>query len=70
MLGYDVDPGGGRLVVNEKESRRVREIFGLYKTHRSLLKVLAELDRLRATHTPAPGPFPSSEEMLREDRER
>src|ERR1700686_2334163 len=33
VLGYDVDPGGGRLVVNEKEARRVREIFGLYQTH-------------------------------------
>src|ERR1700686_2829623 len=25
VLGYDVDPGGGRLVVNEKESQRVRD---------------------------------------------
>jgi site-specific DNA recombinase len=47
VLGYDVDPGGGRLVVNEKEARRVREIFGFYKTHRSLLKVLAELGARR-----------------------
>jgi len=47
VLGYDVDPGGGRLVVNEKEARRVREIFGLYQTHRSLLKVLAELGTRR-----------------------
>ena len=37
---------------------------------RARRKVLAELDRLRAAHTPKPGPFPSSEEMLREDRER
>jgi len=29
--------------VNESEARRVREIFGLFKTRRSLLKVLAEL---------------------------
>jgi site-specific DNA recombinase len=48
VLGYDVDPGGGRLVVNEKEARRVREIFGLYQTHRSLLKVLAELGTRRS----------------------
>jgi site-specific DNA recombinase len=47
VLGYDVDPGGGRLVVNEKEARRVREIFELYQTHRSLLKVLAELGARR-----------------------
>ncbi len=31
VLGYDVDPGGGRLVVNEKESRRVRDIFALFR---------------------------------------
>src|SRR5579862_3520870 len=47
VLGYDVDLGSGRLVVNEKEARRVREIFGLYKTHGSLLKVLAELGARR-----------------------
>src|SRR6202162_3989651 len=47
VLGYDVDPRGGRLVVEEAEARRVREIFGLYKTHRSLLKVLAELGTRR-----------------------
>jgi DNA invertase Pin-like site-specific DNA recombinase len=47
VLGYDVGPDGGRLVVNEKEARRVREIFGLYQTHRSLLKVLAELGTRR-----------------------
>ena len=29
MLGYDVAPGGGRLVINEKEAVRVREIFEL-----------------------------------------
>jgi site-specific DNA recombinase len=43
VLGYDVAAGGGRLVVNESEARRVREIFRLFKTRRSLLKVLAEL---------------------------
>ena len=32
VLGYDVDPAGGRLVVNEKEAQRVREIFQLFKT--------------------------------------
>ena len=37
---------------------------------RARRKVLAELDKLRAARTPSPGPFPSSEEMLREDRER
>src|SRR5713226_4636922 len=40
VLGYDVDPGGGRLIVNEKESRRVRDIFALYTKHPSLAAVV------------------------------
>src|SRR6202453_4442088 len=36
VLGYDVAPGGGRLIVNDKESRRVRDIFALFVQHRSL----------------------------------
>jgi site-specific DNA recombinase len=47
VLGYDVDPAGGRLVVNEKEGRRVREIFALFAKHRSLSAVVAELAQLR-----------------------
>jgi site-specific DNA recombinase len=47
VLGYDVDPAGGRLVANEKEARRVHEIFDLYLTHRSLSAVVAELERRR-----------------------
>jgi site-specific DNA recombinase len=46
-LGYDVDPAGGRLIVNEKEGRRVREIFALFAKHRSLSAVVAELAQLR-----------------------
>src|SRR5258706_3939383 len=45
VLGYDVDPGGGRLLVNEKEARRVREIFALYRSQRSLAAVVSELNR-------------------------
>src|ERR1700689_3008054 len=45
VLGYDVDPRGGRLIVNEKEARRVREIFALFIQHRSLSAVVAELAR-------------------------
>jgi plasmid stability protein len=33
-------------------------------------KAFAELAKLRRLPTPLPGPFPSSEEMIREDRER
>ena len=45
VLGYDVDPRGGRLMVNEKEAQRVREIFALYQKHRSLAAVVAELEQ-------------------------
>lgn len=47
VLGYEVDPAGGRLIVNEKESRRVRDIFALFLQHRSLSAVVAELAQLR-----------------------
>jgi site-specific DNA recombinase len=47
VLGYDVDPAGRRLIVNEKESRRVQDIFGLFREHHSLLPVVAELARRR-----------------------
>jgi site-specific DNA recombinase len=45
VLGYDLDPEGGRLVVNPDEAERVRAIFGLYLERRSLLAVVQELDR-------------------------
>ncbi len=44
MLGYDVDPRGGRLVVNEIEAARVREIFTLYLERQSLLETAKELN--------------------------
>src|SRR5580658_489872 len=47
VLGYDVHPAGGRLVVNEKERRRVQEIFELYLQYHSLSAVVAELARRR-----------------------
>ena len=45
ILGYDVDPRGSKLVVNEDEANRVRTIFELYLEHHSLLAVIAELDK-------------------------
>jgi hypothetical protein len=33
-------------------------------------RIFDELARLRATEPPGKGPFPSSEELVREDRER
>src|SRR5712671_355905 len=50
VLGYDVDPAGGRLVINEPEAQRVREIFRLFKTHRSLLKLINQLEARRWTN--------------------
>jgi site-specific DNA recombinase len=44
ILGYDVDPRGGKLVVNEAEAARVREIFGLYLKEQSLLGTAIELN--------------------------
>jgi site-specific DNA recombinase len=41
VLGYDVAPGGGRLVVNNEEAERVRAIFTLYLEYGSVDQVLA-----------------------------
>jgi site-specific DNA recombinase len=43
VLGYDVDPGGGRLIVNRDEAVRVRAIFDLYLENQSLLETVREL---------------------------
>jgi site-specific DNA recombinase len=45
LLGYDVDTRGGRLLVNEEEAARVREIFELYLDRQSLITTAAELER-------------------------
>ncbi len=45
VLGYDVHPDGGRLVVNEEEAEIVRAIFLLYLDHGSLLTTAEELNR-------------------------
>src|SRR5438477_12387191 len=50
VLGYDVDPAGGRLIINETEAQRVREIFRLFKKHGSLVKLVAELQARRWTN--------------------
>ncbi|MBU2501131.1 recombinase family protein [bacterium] len=44
ILGYDVDPRGGRLMVNEDEAIRVRAIYELYLDHQSLIATIKELD--------------------------
>ncbi len=45
VLGYDVHPAGGRLIVNAVEAGQVREIFDLYRRHRSLVVVADELNQ-------------------------
>jgi DNA invertase Pin-like site-specific DNA recombinase len=49
LLGYDVAPAGGSLIVNSSEAHRVQEIFEFYRTHRSLAAVVAELAKRRWT---------------------
>jgi len=45
ILGYDIAPEGGRLVVNEDEAERVRAIFALYLEHQALIPTVQELAR-------------------------
>ncbi len=44
VLGYDVAPGGGRLIVNEDEAARVRVIYEVYLDRQSLIETIKELD--------------------------
>jgi len=43
VLGYDVDPAGGRIMVNDDEAARIKTIFELYLERQSLLKTVKEL---------------------------
>jgi site-specific DNA recombinase len=45
ILGYDVEPKTKRLIVNEAEAARVREIFELYLRERALIPTVKELAR-------------------------
>lgn len=45
ILGYDIAPKGGAIIVNASEAERVREIFRLYLKLGSLIRVLEELER-------------------------
>ena len=45
VLGYDVAPEGGRLMVNEDEAEKVRNIFGLYLAEESLAETARECGR-------------------------
>ncbi len=50
VLGYDIEPGGGRLMLNETEAQQVREIYRLFNTHSSLPPVVTELGKRRWTN--------------------
>ena len=43
ILGYDIDRGSGKLVVNQGEAEQVKEIFTLFAKKRGLVPVLEEL---------------------------
>lgn len=45
LLGYDVDPRGSKLVINDDEAAQVRAIFERYLEEESLIATVAELDR-------------------------
>jgi len=45
VLGYDVDPKGGRLIVNEDEAVQVRGMYQLYLEHKALIPVVQEIER-------------------------
>ncbi|MHB9131129.1 MAG: recombinase family protein [Armatimonadota bacterium] len=45
ILGYDLDPQGGKLIVNAAEASIVRELFHLYRSHQGLLAVVKEARR-------------------------
>src|SRR5207248_11704229 len=45
ILGYNVDPAGYRLTVNQDEAVRVLAIFELYLQHEAMLPVVKELER-------------------------
>jgi site-specific DNA recombinase len=49
VLGYDIDPKGGRILINPAEAEQVRTLFSLYLTKGSTLPVLQESQRIGLT---------------------
>ena len=45
ILGYDLDPRGGRLIVNPEEAERVREMFQLYLGGSSVVDIVRRFDK-------------------------
>src|SRR5437764_1420640 len=54
FLGYDVDPHGGRLVVNPAEAERVREIFTISAGYASLAAAQQEVMRAGCSRRTGP----------------
>jgi site-specific DNA recombinase len=46
VLGYDIDPKGGRILVNPEEAEQVQTLFGLYIEKGSTLPVIQETNRI------------------------
>ncbi|MBI3694755.1 MAG: recombinase family protein [Acidobacteria bacterium] len=46
ILGYDLDPGGGRLILNPAEAERVRSIFQWYIEGESVFSIVTKARRL------------------------
>jgi hypothetical protein len=44
LLGYDIEPPGGKLRINKVEANRVRAIYDLYLERESIMATIAELD--------------------------
>ena len=66
-----------RARVRKKRSSIAAEVIALLKDNvptaaelKRRKRAFEELMRLQASTPPGPGPFPSTEEMIREDRER
>src|SRR5256714_4879779 len=49
VLGYDVDPRGGRLLVNEREAERVREIFSICARSQTIAQAVDEVNNRALT---------------------
>jgi hypothetical protein len=45
-LGYDLDAGGGRLVLNHEEAERVRQLFEWYLKGQSVFGIVAKCEDL------------------------
>jgi site-specific DNA recombinase len=46
ILGYDLDARAGKLVINEVEAERVREVFRLYLAGHTVADIIENLDKL------------------------